>query len=186
MGHIDIWVIIVFSTPVFICSMSFAIAGLIIGFHIAPRWRKTGALTAAQFITERLGYKTQKVDTYLFLFISIFTTVFFLYPVAKIVAVLGLLILVYTAVGGLWAVIVKDVLQFVVLTAAVFILVPLSFNAIGGIDEFVTGAPEGFSSLVSGEYSWEFVIAFGFYNFPFLCVSPIFNPKISKNYEKKT
>jgi solute:Na+ symporter, SSS family len=237
MGHVDIWVIIVFSSLVFICGMSFAksgsnmksffaaggalpwwmsglslfmsffsagtfvvwgsiaytsgwvaisiqwtmaIAGLIIGFYIAPRWRKTGALTAAQFITERLGYKTQKVYTYLFLFISIFTTAFFLYPVAKIVEVssgipinlsimvLGLLILVYTAVGGLWAVIVTDVLQFVVLTAAVLILVPLSFNAIGGIDEFVTGAPEGFFSLVSGEYTWEFVIAFGFYNLFFI------------------
>jgi solute:Na+ symporter, SSS family len=157
-----------------------AVSGLIIGFFIAPLWRKTGALTAAQFITERLGYKTQKVYTYLFLFISIFTTAFFLYPVAKIVEVssgipinlsilvLGLLILVYTAVGGLWAVIVTDVLQFVVLTAAVLILVPLSFNAIGGIDEFVTGAPEGFFSLVSGEYSWEFVIAFGFYNLFFI------------------
>jgi solute:Na+ symporter, SSS family len=237
MGHIDIWVIIVFSALVFICGMSFAksgsnmksffaaggalpwwmsglslymsffsagtfvvwgsiaytsgwvaisiqwtmaISGLIIGFFIAPLWRKTGALTAAQFITERLGYKTQKVYTYLFLFISIFTTAFFLYPVAKIVEVssgipinlsilvLGLLILVYTAVGGLWAVIVTDVLQFVVLTAAVLILVPLSFNAIGGIDEFVSGAPEGFFSLVSGEYSWEFVIAFGFYNLFFI------------------
>ncbi len=157
-----------------------AIAGLLIGFFIAPRWRKTGALTAAQFITERLGYKTQKVYTYLFLFISIFTTAFFLYPVAKIVevssgipinlsiVVLGLLILIYTAVGGLWAVIVTDVLQFVVLTAAVLILVPLSFNAIGGLDEFVTKAPEGFFSLVAGDYTWEFVVAFGFYNLFFI------------------
>jgi solute:Na+ symporter, SSS family len=157
-----------------------AISGLIIGFFIAPRWRKTGALTAAQFITERLGYKTQRVYTYLFLFISIFATAFFLYPVAKIVevssgipinlsiVVLGLLILIYTAVGGLWAVIVTDVLQFVVLTAAVLILVPLSFNAIGGLDAFVNGAPDGFFSLVSGEYSWEFIIAFGFYNLFFI------------------
>jgi solute:Na+ symporter, SSS family len=157
-----------------------AIAGLIIGFFIAPRWRKTGALTAAQYITDRLGYTTQKVYTYLFLFISIFTTAFFLYPVAKIVevssgipinlsiVVLGLLILIYTSVGGLWAVIVTDVLQFVVLTAAVLILVPLSFTAIGGIDEFVNKAPDGFFSLVSGEYSWEFIIAFGFYNLFFI------------------
>ncbi len=157
-----------------------AIAGLIIGFLIAPRWRKTGALTAAQFITERLGYKTQKVYTYLFLFISIFTTAFFLYPVAKIVQVssgipinlsilvLGLLILIYTAVGGLWAVIVTDVLQFVVLTTAVLILVPLSLNHIGGFDTFVTKAPENFFSLVSGDYTWEFVVAFGFYNLFFI------------------
>ena len=157
-----------------------AISGLIIGFFIAPRWRKTGALTAAQYITERLGYKTQRVYTYLFLFISIFTTAFFLYPVAKIVEVstgipihlsimvLGLLILIYTSVGGLWAVIVTDVLQFVVLTAAVLILVPLSFDAIGGLDAFVSRAPDGFFSLITIEYSWAFVIAFGFYNLFFI------------------
>lgn len=56
------------------------IAGLIIGFVIAPRWQKTNALTAAQFISERLGGKTQKVYTYLFLFISLFTTAAFLSP----------------------------------------------------------------------------------------------------------
>ncbi len=58
--------------------------------------------------------------------------------------------------------------MFFVLTAAVLILVPLSFSAIGGIDELVTRAPEGFFSLVSGEYSWEFVLAFGFYNLFFI------------------
>ena len=122
------------------------IAGLIIGFYIAPKWQKTKALTAAEFITDRLGYNTQKVYTYLFLLISLFTTGAFLYPVAKIVEVstnipietsiiiLGILILIYTAVGGLWAVIVTDVLQFVVLTAAVLIVVPLSLDKIGGID----------------------------------------------------
>ena len=118
------------------------IAGLIIGFFIAPKWQKTKALTAAEFITDRLGYNTQKIYTYLFLLISLFTTGAFLYPVAKIVEVstgipigtsvivLGVLILIYTAVGGLWAVIVTDVLQFVVLTAAVLIVVPLSFDKI--------------------------------------------------------
>lgn len=159
-----------------------SIAGFLIGFFIAPRWRKTGALTAAQFITIRLGYKTQKVYTYLFLFISLFTTAFFLYPVAKIVQVstgvpinlsvivLGLLILIYTSVGGLWAVIVTDVLQFVVLTAAVLIVVPLSFDAIGGLDGFFNNvnAPENFFSLVNGEYTWVFVVAFGFYNLFFI------------------
>ena len=153
-----------------------SIAGFVIGFIIAPRWRKTGALTAAQYITDRLGYKTQRVYTYLFLFISIFTTAFFLYPVAKIVQVssgipinlsiitLGFLILIYTAVGGLWAVIVTDVLQFVVLTAAVLIVVPLSLDMVDGIGGFVQNAPDGFFSLVSGEYTWAFVVAFGFYN----------------------
>ena len=156
------------------------IAGLIIGFVIAPRWQKTRALTAAQFISERLGGKTQKVYTYLFLFISLFTTAAFLYPVAKIVEVstgipinasiifLGILILIYTAIGGLWAVIVTDVLQFVVLTAAVLIVVPLSFQKIGGISAFIEKAPDNFFNLVNDEYSISFLIAFGFYNLFFI------------------
>ncbi|MCK0189961.1 sodium:solute symporter family protein [Arenibacter sp. F20364] len=156
------------------------IAGLIIGFFIAPKWQKTKALTAAEFITDRLGYGTQKIYTYLFLLISLFTTGAFLYPVAKIVEVstgipigtsvivLGVLILIYTAVGGLWAVIVTDVLQFVVLTAAVLIVVPLSFDKIGGMDNFVSQAPENFFALVNEEYSWGFMIAFGLYNLFFI------------------
>ena len=156
------------------------IAGFIIGFIIAPKWQKTKALTAAEFITDRLGYKTQKTYTYLFLIISIFTTGSFLYPVAKIVevstgipistsiVVLGIIILIYTAVGGLWAVIVTDVLQFVVLTAAVLIVVPLSLEKIGGLDNFIAKAPENFFSLVNEEYSWGFIVAFGLYNLFFI------------------
>ncbi|SDX88877.1 transporter, SSS family [Lutibacter oricola] len=156
------------------------IAGLIIGFVIAPKWQKTKALTAAEFITDRLGYNTQKIYTYLFLGISVFTTGAFLYPVAKIVEVstgipisasiifLGVLILIYTAVGGLWAVIVTDVLQFVVLTAAVLIVVPLSFDKIGGIDNFIAQAPDNFFNFTNAEYSWEFMVTFGLYNLFFI------------------
>lgn len=156
------------------------IAGLIIGFFIAPKWQKTKALTAAEFITDRLGYNTQKIYTYLFLLISLFSTGAFLYPVAKIVEVstnipietsiivLGILILIYTAVGGLWAVIVTDVLQFVVLTAAVLIVVPLSLDKIGGIDGFVSSVPDEFFNLVNEEYSWGFMIVFGLYNLFFI------------------
>ena len=64
-----------------------AIAGFVVGFFIAPRWHKTSALTVAEYITRRLGVNTQKTYTYLFLFISLFTTGSFLYPVAKIVEV---------------------------------------------------------------------------------------------------
>ncbi|MBU2881663.1 Na+:solute symporter [Psychrosphaera sp. B3R10] len=156
------------------------IAGLIIGFFIAPKWQKTRVLTAAEFIKDRLGIKVQKVYTYIFLAIASFSTGAFLYPVAKIVEVstglsiehtiiaLGILILLYTAIGGLWAVIVTDILQFVVLTAAVLIVVPLSLDKIGGLGNFVDKAPEGFFALTNSEYSWGFIFAFGLYNLFFI------------------
>ncbi len=156
------------------------IAGVIIGFFLAPKWQKTKALTAAEYITNRFGKSTQKTYTYLFLVISLFSTGAFLYPVAKIVEVstgipiytsiifLGVLILIYTAVGGLWAVIVTDVLQFIVLTAAVLIVVPMSFDKVGGVNNFIANAPDRFFEFTNTEYTWVFMIAFGLYNLFFI------------------
>lgn len=181
-GTFVVWGSIAYSSGWVAISIQWTmgIAGLIIGFVIAPRWQKTRALTAAEFIRDRLGSPTQKIYTYLFLAMSVFTTGAFLYPVAKIVEVstgipiatsvivLGLIILAYTAVGGLWAVIVTDVLQFVVLSAAVLIVVPLSFAEIGGVDNFINQAPEGFFDVTTDEYTGVFLVAFGLYNLFFI------------------
>lgn len=160
------------------CAM--CLAGFGVGFFIAPKWRRTGVMTAAEYISRRLGVKVQKMYTYLFLLISMFTTGSFLYPVAKIVEVstgfplqssillLGGISILYVTVGGLWAVVVTDVLQFVILTAAVLIVVPLSFDKVGGVSEFINATPEGFFSLFNGEYTVVFIIAFCFYNLFFL------------------
>ena len=160
------------------CAM--CLAGFGVGFFIAPKWRRTGVMTAAEYISRRLGVKVQKMYTYLFLLISMFTTGSFLYPVAKIVEVstgfplqssillLGGISILYVTVGGLCAVVVTDVLQFVILTAAVLIVVPLSFDKVGGVSEFINATPEGFFSLFNGEYTVVFIIAFCFYNLFFL------------------
>ena len=66
----------------------------------------------------------------------------------------------YTAVGGLWAVMVTDILQFVVLCAAVFILLPLSFDRVGGWEGFTQKVPGDFFNLLNGEYTIGFVLAF--------------------------
>lgn len=161
-------------------QLTMCVAGLIIGFWIAPKWQKTKALTAAEYIKDRLGYNVQRTYTYIFLAISSFSTGAFLYPVAKIVEVstgipistsvivLGFLILIYTAVGGLWAVIVTDILQFVVLTAVVLIVLPLAFDKVGGVSNFIDQAPDDFFSMVSGEYTWVFILGFGLYNLVFI------------------
>ncbi len=163
-----------------VIQMSMCVAGIVIAIIIAPKWNKTKVITVAQFITERLGYNTQKLYTYFFLIVSMITTGAFLYPVAKIVEVstgiplhysiigLGVLITIYTTVGGLWAVIVTDVLQFIVLTAAVLIVVPLALQKVDGFNNFVQNAPDGFFNLVNEEYSWTFIAAMVFYHLVFI------------------
>lgn len=157
-----------------------AVAGFIIGILLAPKWHGTRVLTAAEYITQRLGLNVQKLYSYLFLSISLFTTGGFLYPVAKIVEVstgfplhwciifLGAIIILYTTAGGLWAVIVTDVLQFIILTAAVVVVVPLAFKKVDGISGFIQNAPDDFFNLLSGEYTSGFIIAFALYNLFFI------------------
>ena len=161
-------------------QMAMCLGGFLVAYLIAPAWRKTNSLTAAEFVRDRLGDRTQKFYTYLILILSLAYTGAFLYPVAKIVNVstgfsittcvilLGLLILLYTVVGGLWAVIITDVLQFVILTAAVFIVVILSVKSVGGFNSFVEKVPENFFDWTSGEYSWWFIVAFAMYNTIFI------------------
>jgi SSS family transporter len=153
-----------------------AFGALIAALFIAPRWKKTGNLTAAEYIQERLGAKVQKLYIYIFMGVSLFIKGAVLYPVAKLVSsslgfplpettiVLGLIMIAYTAAGGLWAVMVTDILQFVVLTAAVLIILPLALDKVGGASAFVDHAPEGFFNSLNGEFTLWFVLAFAGYH----------------------
>jgi len=152
------------------------LGALVTGLFLSPRWRATGNLTAAEFIRERLGESVQKMYIGIFTLVSVFIKGSVLYPVAKLVSaslgfplvestiVLGIFMIAYTAVGGLWAVMVTDILQFVILSAAVFILLPLSLNKIGGFDSFTQQVPDDFFKLLNGEYTLGFIVAFSLFH----------------------
>lgn len=153
-----------------------AFGALIAGLFIAPRWKRTGNLTAAEFIEQRLGAAVKTMYVYIFMAVSLFIKGAVLYPVAKLVSislgfplvpstiVLGIMMIAYTAVGGLWAVMVTDILQFVILTAAVLIILPLSLDKVGGFSQFMDNAPKDFFNLLNGEYTIWFVLAFSLYH----------------------
>jgi len=161
-------------------QMTMCVSGFIIGKFLAPKWKQTQVLTVAQYLTNRFGKRVQQYYTYIFLFLSLGYTGAFLYPVAKIVNVvtgfdiyyailiLGGIIMLYTAVGGLWAVVVTDVLQFVILTAAVLIVLPLSLDQVGGMSTFLETAPDTFFKVFNGEYTPLFIFAFIGYNTIFI------------------
>ena len=156
------------------------IGALVTGLLLAPRWKATGNLTAAEFIRDRLGERVQKLYIFIFTLVSIFIKGSVLYPVAKLVSVslgfplvgstvvLGLFMIAYTAVGGLWAVMVTDILQFVILSAAVFILLPLSLQKAGGWQTFTQRVPDDFFNLLHGEYTLGFVVAFTLYHVAYI------------------
>lgn len=156
------------------------IGAVVTGVWFAPRWKRTGALTAAEFVGRRLGPRVQKFYILIFTLVNLFIKGSVLYPVAKLVSTslhlplshttvaLGLLMISYTAAGGLWAVMVTDILQFVVLTASVCILLPLSLDEVGGLGGFKASVPEGFFDLTNGEYTPGFIAAFALYHVSYI------------------
>src|SRR5690606_8098956 len=73
------------------------------------------------------------------------------------------IIILYTAAGGLWAVLVTDVVQFVILSAAVIIVIPIAFDNIGGISHLINDAPKDFFKPVNDDYTFGFMLAFVVY-----------------------
>lgn len=156
-------------------QLTMMLGGLITAVFIAHRWKRTGALTAAEYIGVRFGVKSQQFYTTLTLLYSLFSVAAVLYPVGKMVNVasglsievsviiIGGIIVLYTAAGGLWAVLVTDVVQFVVLSAAVMIVIPLALQDVGGMGNFIDKAPDKFFDFFNGEYSIGFFMAFLLY-----------------------
>ncbi|MEI6947102.1 sodium:solute symporter family protein [Paraflavisolibacter sp. H34] len=156
-------------------QLTMAISGLIVTLFIAGRWKRSGVATAAEYIGKRFGAAEQQFYTYMTLLLSLFTTAAVLYPVGKMVHVvtgmdvnwsiliIGLIIVLYTAAGGLWAVLVTDVVQFVILSAAVVIVIPIAFAHIGGVEQLVTRSPKGFFLPFNEDYTLGFMLAFVVY-----------------------
>jgi Na+/proline symporter len=76
-----------------------------------------------------------------------------------VIVLFGGIVVVYTLIGGLWAVLVVDVLQFIVLNLAVTFVVILSAMKMGSLSGFVAAAPQGFFAPVAGGYTWFFLVS---------------------------
>lgn len=153
-------------------QLTMVFGGMLVAMFIAAKWKRTGSVTAAEYIGKRLGTGTQKFYTFLIMLHGLFTTASVLYPVGKMVSVatplslntciliIGGIIVLYTSAGGLWAVLVTDVVQFVILTAAVVIVIPMALQKAGGTHTFVNSAPPDFFKFFDSEYSVGFFMAF--------------------------
>lgn len=143
---------------------------------LAARWRRAAATSPVEYIETRyspslrqgfawLGVPLLTIDDALKLFVigkmvtvSMGATSPSALPLAIVVC--GLIMLAYTFLGGLWAAMVTDFVQFVVMAASVLILVPLALMRVGGPAALVERSPEGFWALTGGDYTWAWLIPF--------------------------
>ena len=119
----------------------------------AAKWRRTRSISPVEYTYTRFNFTTQQ---FLSLVISLnFTlsagvqlaaTTKLLAPVmgldiTTVTLVTGVVILLYTFMGGLWAVSITDVVQGVILLSITFIVLPLALGLVGGLENLINALP---------------------------------------------
>ncbi len=164
-------------------NMCYGVAALLVGWFVAGRWKKSGITTPAEFVRLRFGMRAVHGYTWAVMSYRTISAAVALYALAVLLSALipvpegwffrdattgnlsltwaiiafGAIVLVYTVAGGLWAVLMTDVLQFIVLYLAIGFVVPLLFGEVGGVEGFMANLPEGFLALTSNEFTWVFL-----------------------------
>jgi len=163
------------------------ISAMFVGYFLAKKWKSFGYDSAAEFLNDRFGKSLVRFYTFLQGIVGLFTmggavyalaivvTALFPLPTGHLLAdpltghfsvtiaslIICFLVIAIAFGGGLWAVLVTDALQFIILTVSVLIVVPLIIAKIGGPMEMINTAPPGFLNLVHGEFTWYFLIGWG-------------------------
>lgn len=153
--------------------MLLAVPAFFLGYTVfAVRWRRARVTTIVEYIRARFGEGTHKVFAWItvpsqVLFASVrlfalasFVSVALEVSVAHLIVVCGLVILLYTALGGYWAICFTDMFQFMFLFPIAVALAVLSYGAVGGWTSFAARVPAGFLDPLGGDYGWLFLLAF--------------------------
>lgn len=164
-------------------NMCYGVAALLAGRYVAARWHGLGVSTPAEYIRLRFGSMAVHFYTWTMMTYRIVGVAVSLYALSVLLVALmplaesnpfrdpqtgnlglvwavllfGSVIIIYTMAGGLWAVLVTDVLQFVILSAAVAFVIPLMFLEAGGVAASIQSLPEGFFRPVTSELTWLFL-----------------------------
>jgi SSS family solute:Na+ symporter len=154
----------------------YGIAALLAGYLVAGKWNALGVATPAEFVQLRFGKTGLHFFTWTMLIKRILGVSVSLYALAVLLVALvpldltfaiilfGSIVVLYTMQGGLWAVLMTDVLQFIVLTVVVLMVAVLM---ICGTDftGFTGRVPAHFFDPVTAKYGWFFLVGWVTINF---------------------
>lgn len=147
-----------------------AVPGCLAGAVIfARQWRRARVVTPVQFMEQRFspfvrqllawaGIPMKVAEDGLKLFAtSTFLAVGLGISVTTAVIICGVITIVYTFLGGVWALMVTDYIQFLMKTIALLLLVPLAVHAAGGVHHAIASMPPGFLRATNGPYNWLYL-----------------------------
>lgn len=167
-----------------IINLTYGVAALLVGFFVAGHWNRMGVDTPAEYVHLRFGSAGLNFFTWTMLFKRIMGVSVSLYAlgvlltatsanglaiipvsVESAIVIFGIIVVLYTMQGGLWAVLMTDVLQFIVLTVVVFIVAVLMTSDVGSVENFLSKTPDGFMRPTAGKYTWFFLLGWTTINF---------------------
>ena len=157
-------------------------AVLLGAWFLAVRWRRAAKGSPIDYIAERytpgmcrtlaiLGLPMQLLDNALkLLAIGTVVGVGMGFPLFWSICISGLIIVLYTFLGGLKATLTCDFIQFLVILAVVFALPPLCLEKLAAVDGgsglahgfqvFFDKVPTGFFDFTAGKYTWVYMLVF--------------------------
>lgn len=134
----------------------------------AARWRRTRSISPVEYTYTRFNFTTQQflslvisVNFTLSAGVQLAATCKLLAPVMGLDIVLvtlvtGTVILIYTFMGGIWAVSITDVVQGVILLSITFIVMPLALDLVGGPGVLLRSIPPlSFDHVYNGVHYTE-------------------------------
>jgi SSS family transporter len=119
----------------------------------AAKWRRTRSISPVEYTNTRFNFTTQQflsvviaTNFTLSAGVQLAATCKLLAPVmgldiTMVTLVTGVVILLYTFMGGLWAVSITDVVQGVILLSITFIVMPLALGLVGGPANLIDALP---------------------------------------------
>lgn len=130
----------------------FIFAALVMG----KRWVRSRIITPVEYLETRFNVSVRQLFSWIGLIMrfldnmvrqyamGIFLTTATGFEFLEAVIFSGIITTFFTIVGGVWAVVVMDTLQFIILVFVSVLLVPLSLDAVGGLDTLMISHPDHF------------------------------------------
>lgn len=142
------------------------------GLVFAKRWRRARVITPVQFLETRFNAFIRQLFAWAGIpmkvfddALKVFATGLFVSVSAGVnlhwaIATCGVVMIAYTFLGGLWALVVTDYVQFLMKALAILLLLPLAVSRAGGWGRAFEGLPEGFLRIDGGPYGWFYIVGF--------------------------
>src|SRR5262245_38428190 len=147
-------------------------ATFLLGYFVfAVRWRRARISTVMEYLVERFDERTRQAFSWATVFFQLFTGASMLYglglfvastsglPLTWTIVGCGAVILAYCVVGGLWAVVITDFLQAVILMPFTLVMLVASLSRVGGLGGLLAGLPPEMKSLAHPAEGWVYVLS---------------------------